>query len=67
MLLKVKILLKRGGGKESTYWKKYICIYITELLRYVGMPSQGRLLVERFYNTTCQGSHYLSILPLGTF
>lgn len=67
MLLKVKILLKGGGAKNQLIGKKYICIYITELLRYVGMPSQCRLLVERFYNTTCQGSHYLSILPLGTF
>lgn len=66
MLLKVKILLKRGGQRINLL-EKYICIYITELLRYVGMPSQCRLLVERFYNTTCQGSHYLSILPLGTF
>ena len=67
MLLKVKILLKRGGQRINLLEKIYICIYITELLRYVGMPSQCRLLVERFYNTTCQGSHYLSILPLGTF
>lgn len=67
MLLKVKILLK-GGPKNQLIGKNiYVYIYVTELLRYVGMPSQCRLLVERFYNTTCQGSHYLSILPLGTF
>lgn len=47
MLLKVKILLK-GEPKNQLIGKNiyvYIYIYVTELLRYVGMPSQCRLFI----------------------
>lgn len=43
MLLKVKILLK-GGPKNQLIGKKYITVF----LRYVGMPSQCRLLMDGF-------------------